>query len=91
MPAKIFDGVTFYLTKECKPEPADLKVILAAAGARAHEMPARKSLPPNSIILTTPEKLKTLTNRKSEPVYTTEFVMSSILKQEIDWEKGKLL
>lgn len=93
---KLFNGYTFYITENVKPGLAEMKQILQAAGAKAFkfELPKTKKkevkLPPGSIIVTTEGEVKSFDRKIYTTLYSAEFVMSSILRQEIKWDAGNL-
>jgi hypothetical protein len=88
---KVFATVSFVITSNVKPAREDLKTIVTTAGGQ-YLKTAPKKVDHAVVIIACAEDLdqaRTL-HAQGYRVYTPEFVLSSVIRQEIDYEQNLL-
>ncbi|XP_053394167.1 mediator of DNA damage checkpoint protein 1-like isoform X2 [Mercenaria mercenaria] len=84
---RLFRGYTFKITQSVKPEPQHMKDILKCAGATkfVDKMPD-KPYPPLTVVISCPDDQAQCepAYKVGIPVMTAEFVLTGILRQEVD-------
>ncbi|KAL4236029.1 Mediator of DNA damage checkpoint protein 1 [Mactra antiquata] len=88
----LFNGCTIHVTKSVKPPPDQMKDILKCAGAKVCDtMPSNKKI--DNIIVVSCLEDKTLCTpaiKADIPIMSAEFILTGLLRQEVDYVSYKL-
>ncbi|XP_071855673.1 mutator 2 [Bombus fervidus] len=93
---KLLKGYTVVLTSNTAPPPLELKNIIISCGGKALLRPPSKLWPQQSVIISSEEDLtdakKFLAKApKTVTVQSTEFILTGILRQELEFNEFKLI
>ncbi|XP_060811971.1 mediator of DNA damage checkpoint protein 1 [Bombus pascuorum] len=93
---KLLNGYTLVLTPNTAPPPLELKNIIISCGGKALLRPPSKLWPQQSVIISSKEDLtdakKFLAKApKTVTVQSTEFILTGILRQELEFNEFKLI
>ncbi|KAL7748811.1 Mediator of DNA damage checkpoint protein 1 [Sorochytrium milnesiophthora] len=91
---KLFAGYTFYMTPQCKPPADEMREIVGATGARLTTKEPKEEPEDDGKLVcigTEDDIVEVLRlERLGHVVQSTEFVLTGVLRQAVDWESFRM-